>query len=266
MEQLIVPTFVAWLVTNGLWVKQASFILMKGSIFQGLRDRIDAGAKRETSKSTNPVRAWYLFWFNLFDCNLCMTTQVGIWTVGLPTAVGTHLRWPHPFELLLQTTIAWPVETLLFLMSGFMIGVAIGAVGYAFWKVLEFPDDFTRALYRGLKQHALANSAAQQTDKPSSPAPSTNGEFTTVTSEALEHLKRSLNACKLIQCPTRRSDCKQDVKITWLHRFSAHDRRRLETARAWTALRDATESKPGSERWGRAVTTLQEEHVVITNE
>lgn len=262
MEQLIVPVFIVWLVTNGLWVKQASFILMKGSIFQGLRDRIDAGAKRENLKLTSITRAWYLFWFNLFDCKLCMTTQVGIWTVGLPTAVGAHLRWPHPFEMLLRTTLAWPLEALLFLMSGFMIGVASGAVGYAFWKVLEFPDAFTRALYRGLKQHAVANPAAQQT--PILPAPSTNGEFTTVTSEALEHLKRSLNACKLIQCPTRRSDCKQDVKITWLHRFSAHDRRRLETARAWTALRDATESKPDSEWWQGAVATLREEHIVIT--
>jgi hypothetical protein len=82
-------------------VKQASYILMHGSIFTPLRDWIGNGMRRN----------WLGFekLNELFTCKVCMSTQVSIWLVGLPLFLDYMASWSRISAIAMSSLVIFAV-------------------------------------------------------------------------------------------------------------------------------------------------------------
>lgn len=99
----------------GVAVKQASYILMHGSIFLTLRQRIESGM--------NEDRFGFEKLNELFTCKVCMNTQVAIWLVAVPLM----------FSGLLPN-MPWYCTVATFLLVAF----AVSGLAVWFWNLSEF--------------------------------------------------------------------------------------------------------------------------------
>lgn len=121
-------------VLLALAVKHVTMILLEGSIFGGLRSairiRMEGG-----SRSFRQLH-------ELFSCRLCMSTQVSMWFVGVPTLLILHRRG---LKILLHAGIS-PVEAwITLLLGGFLWAMAIASVAYFLLQYAEFhPRRFRR--------------------------------------------------------------------------------------------------------------------------
>lgn len=134
----ILGLLLVFLIVFGLAVKHAAFILMYGSIFDWLRNGIARQLRlAETKKPHSPVHLFWIKMHELFTCNLCLTTQMGIWLCGLPVAIFLHLRWPHPFELLAGRELLLAGEVTLFLLTVFILAMVAAAAAMVLWYATE---------------------------------------------------------------------------------------------------------------------------------
>jgi len=111
--------------------KQVTRILLEGSIFNFLREHI---ANMMFAQKGQGGMAEFLSYklYVLFDCPFCMTSQVGIWLVGLPL---TLLIWNS-----ISMKGAWAKKATVFFFSIFMIGMASSSLGFFFWNVFDYPQ------------------------------------------------------------------------------------------------------------------------------
>lgn len=125
------------LIVSGLAVKQAAFILLYGSIFDWLRKGINKKMKTAESKGSK----WFWEKANeLFTCILCMATQVAIWMCAVPFIILLHIRYPHPFELVLQNQLPFSLEIFFACLLAFIVSMAIAGVSMAIWNFSEYPS------------------------------------------------------------------------------------------------------------------------------
>jgi len=126
-----VKTFNAILLTVllALAVKQLSYALMQGSVFQPLREYVRTKMRQG---------AWGFETLNeLLTCKLCTTMEVSLWCVTLPmVALGAHfdaaadLLGAHSSPLLL-----WG----LLILGSFLYGMAVSGLALGLWNLLEYP-------------------------------------------------------------------------------------------------------------------------------
>lgn len=116
----------------GLAVRQISFILINGSVFQWLRGLL----RRKAYKSS-----WPWLWgkgHELFTCNICMTAQVAIWFAGAPITLGVYAKWPHPITAFLSIQLPFVVEAGVALWLWFVLSMAFAGAAMGWWWVLSY--------------------------------------------------------------------------------------------------------------------------------
>lgn len=175
MTDKIVVALALWLV-SAFAVKQASYILMNGSVFEWLRIWIVRGAQGRS----------FLFGKlrDLFNCNLCMTTQVTLWAVA---PAGTVMAYQH---LNLET---WQVPLAFMAIVFGVSGLAIGV-----WNFTEFRRKHFEAQAEYYEQKiALLQDRLYK-----------GGVFKLISQNHFDEvLDRIEYACKGITCPYRYRDC-----------------------------------------------------------
>lgn len=144
----------SFLVFAGLADKSIAYILMRGSIFEWLRQAIEQRKDRGS----------WLFskLYDLFSCNLCMTAQVAIWFFAVPLAIVT---WGlHPLRYLLSEEMSLVTEVFLTFFTGFLLAMAIAAVAKAMWEAFEYlpARAEAEALYRAKIVHLVARIAQNE--------------------------------------------------------------------------------------------------------
>lgn len=135
---ILVGLFVA-----GLAVRQIAYILMHGSIFAPLRERIGLWMD-EGNLLAEKLN-------ELFTCKVCMTAQMAIWTVALPTTLSITLA-RHPLRTLLGNGLSWSSEVWLTLLAGFLLAMAVAAVAVGCWNLIEFLPNKQEAIRRRHEQ------------------------------------------------------------------------------------------------------------------
>lgn len=129
------------LLVFGLAVRQIAYILMHGSLFEGLRCTI-----QEKMESEN----WFFEKLNeLFTCKVCMTAQVAIWFVGIPLMVLAVFRSDTTLLLLAMAPL---LMIPMFLLGAFLLAMAVAAVALLFWDFIEFRSKKFETLRRNYKE------------------------------------------------------------------------------------------------------------------
>lgn len=129
-----------------LAIKQLSYALYSGSVFEPLRSEVGRRMHRGD------------FGFNtlnqLLTCKLCVSMQMSLWFVTLPMLViGLRTDALH----FLFSGIALPVDTVVMIVLGsFLYGMAISGMGLGLWIFLEYPA-------KRFEETALRLHVAQQT-------------------------------------------------------------------------------------------------------
>jgi len=115
------------LIVLGLAVKQISYVLVYGSIFDWIR-RLAKQGMESGVPGARKLR-------ELFTCTLCVTTQLAIWLIGLPTGyeVFTHeAALPlHPAALIGRLIYA--------IAAGAIAAFAVGGVATKLMVKTEYP-------------------------------------------------------------------------------------------------------------------------------
>ncbi len=132
---LIVISFVL-LPLFSLAVKQISFILINGSIFEPFRRKIN---KKFNSSKNGFTKSFWKKINELLACNLCLTAQVSIWVIAMPFFTVLYLNNHHflinYFDL--KIDYLWEISFNLFVI--FIFSMAVSALAYGFWILLEYP-------------------------------------------------------------------------------------------------------------------------------
>lgn len=169
----------AFLLLAGLAVARISSILMNGSIFGSFREFLAAGADGDLDVQQTGydccTDTYYNEYFGdlvgwrkyvvppiaklaspwafgklkeLFECDLCMTTQVSIWFVAVPTTIvvwTTHVvRYAFGYSGF--------GELMLVLLAGFLVAMAVSGVGRFLIYALDFPRKATEELTRYISE------------------------------------------------------------------------------------------------------------------
>ncbi|KND48883.1 MAG: hypothetical protein AB200_00450 [Parcubacteria bacterium C7867-005] len=184
MLSVLVVLLFGWLV-SAVAVKQASYILIHGSIFESLRNWIEDGMHRE----------WFGFekLRELFTCQLCMTTQVSIWLVAIP--------------LLLSGRV--PAVGFVETVAGFAVTVfAVSGLAIWFWNLSESGPKRLEAdrkrydqIIISLRKEISSGAPPEQTSAPSSYMDRE------MFGRLLDHIE---SACKGHGCGYSRRDCRRE--------------------------------------------------------
>jgi len=214
------------IVPLGLAVRQLAFALLKGSIFQPLRDYIRIG-QREGRFGFGKLN-------QLFTCQLCMSMQCSIWTVALPLIIVGYLAgvtvWVpsvvgHFADAALWFTGAWhPVLGWFVLLLGvFMYAMAVSGVALGFYNRIEYSAtryevllgkfDSAKAEIEGLR---LALSQAEAGQTATATVSITPDEFRVL----VDRLNRE---CEDIGCPHRRRACRLYEIKAWVQEWAGDD-------------------------------------------
>lgn len=212
---MFVAVFVGLFVA-GLAVRQMAYILMHGSIFGPLRERIgrwmDDGSG--LAEKLN----------ELFTCKVCMTAQVAIWTIALPLIVTGRLTgWT--LGTLLGARLPWLAEVPLTMLVGFVLAMAVAAIAVGFWNLIEFRPSQQEALRQRYEadlaalRHQLA--VTRRTSSEVAPhvpqSPFSFADFATIVA-AVE------KGCRGIGCGYARRDCREDTLIEQLRDWATASR------------------------------------------
>lgn len=209
--QFNTPTILFVLVfffLSAVSVKHISYILMHGSVFNGLRKII---RKRAQDKKFGFAKL-----NQLFTCKVCMNTQMSIWCVALPVAFSGIL----PHELLEYPSLG----ILFFLILIFSVsGLAVLFWNISEYQVLEFERQIKNyeAELRILRLAALGHSGPD----------SGGAEPSCIT---LDQLKKILNEissrCDDIGCGYTKRDCRVETLRKVSERIHSKGDKRLATA------------------------------------
>lgn len=123
------------LLIFGLAVRQMSFILFFGSVFESLR----TGIKKKLESTAKGTKSEW-FWLKtnqLFTCHLCMMAQVAIWTTAFTLIVLT-ISMPHFLIKLIGFRVDLFPEIILNVGFTFIFAMSIAAVAMGFWNLIEF--------------------------------------------------------------------------------------------------------------------------------
>jgi len=212
---------IAYLLIMGLAVRQISFILMFGSIFEWLRYGV---IKRQMKRAKSGLAK--MVWgklHELFTCNVCMTAQVSIWFCALPTTVAIHLRFRHPAEQLLATNLPMVVEIGIALFAGFMIAMSMAAVALGIWNALSYLPKRLTAEQQYYVQAAKTGHRVQTAETVSQIDSITPEQSDTGLHEVFqfEHFQTILanvgSKCASIGCSAVRGECRVTEKKSQLH-------------------------------------------------
>jgi hypothetical protein len=123
-------------VTAAFAIKQMSYIIVNGSIFNWIRDGFKRGM-RDNVPGSETLHA-------LFTCTLCMTTQLSLWLVTLPTLVVLFVGVVD-----LQFLPAEGIARFLYTVGfGLMLGFGVGGLATIFMTRTEYPPTKYQRLYR----------------------------------------------------------------------------------------------------------------------
>ncbi|MFC1598820.1 hypothetical protein ACFL2U_02325 [Patescibacteria group bacterium] len=211
---------IAFLLVFGLAVRQISFILMFGSVFDWLRYGV---IKRQMKRAESGFAKQFWGKANeLFTCNVCMTAQISIWFCALPTTIAIHLRFRHPAEQLLATNLPLVVEIGLALFMGFMISMSVAAVALGLWNALSYlPKRLTaeQKYYDQAAKHGtrIKNAETVATVETAVELPAEVGLHEVFTFEDFQTVLFSVGTkCASIGCGAVRGDCRRGEKSNQL--------------------------------------------------
>lgn len=145
------------LLASALAVKHMAYVLIVGNIFQPLRTWIQ-------DQENNPWQSeprWLLFrkLRVLFSCNLCMCTQLSLWTVAVPTSYVAHKRYGHIVRDLAGGSLPWGTEWLLALLATFLFAMFVAGLAMMIWRVTEFPQEYAERMAQ-FREQELFNELA----------------------------------------------------------------------------------------------------------
>ncbi|MBI4173574.1 MAG: hypothetical protein HY519_02530 [Candidatus Aenigmarchaeota archaeon] len=116
---------------GGRAVRQTSCLLIHGTILKWLRDF----KWRSLVNKTRLGKWFFAKWDELFDCPLCMNTQVALWLVGVPVAAFDH------FVLRALASLRPDIPLLLDLASSAFIGYfawqAVACEAMVVWNTMS---------------------------------------------------------------------------------------------------------------------------------
>lgn len=145
-------TVVVLVLAAGLAVKHMAYILINGNIFQELRTYwLTTSQEAPGAFKRKLFRKSYV----LFSCNLCMTMHVAMFAIVLPTAVMVHFKHSHALEFYLRTSLPWFIEWPVTVFVAFLFAVVVAALAMLWWRVTEFPQEYTQAMV-ALREQELA--------------------------------------------------------------------------------------------------------------
>ena len=140
-----------------LAVKQLSYALMQGSWFDPLRKRIRAGMR--------DGRPGLVTLSELFSCKLCMTMQVSLWFIMIPTfVVAMYADVAHS-----TLGVGSYVGATLTLLFSFLYAMGVSGMALGLWIYLEYPAKRYEALALELSEarETIADlQAALEIDQP----------------------------------------------------------------------------------------------------
>jgi hypothetical protein len=139
--------WVLFLLTAALAVKQASYVLVYGSIFNWIRNGFKAGMRSRIFGSR--------LLHALFTCTLCMTTQIALWLVALPIALVVFF-YGADFGLALYPTDSTG-RILYAVVSGFCGGMAVAGLATVFMTRTEYPPNRFDELFRKYQELETEN-------------------------------------------------------------------------------------------------------------
>jgi hypothetical protein len=207
---------IVFLLVFGLAIRQISFILMFGSVFEWLRYGV---IKRQMKLAKSGLAK--MFWgkaHELFTCNVCMTAQISIWFCAIPTTIAIHFRFRHPAEQLLATNLSLFVEIGIALFMGFMIAMAVAAVALGLWNALSYLPKRLTAEQKYYDQAAKVGHRIQTAETVAQvnstiEIPTNVGLHEVFTFEDFLGVLSSVGTkCASIGCGAVRSDCRRGEK------------------------------------------------------
>lgn len=122
-------TFTVVTLLLALAVKQLSYALMQGSLFEPLRRYIRDGMRRD--------QRGFEILSELISCKLCMTMQVSLWFVMIPVVVAAtyaDLARAH-----LGSTTGPAMAVGFVVLGSFLYSTAVSALALGLWIHLEYP-------------------------------------------------------------------------------------------------------------------------------
>jgi hypothetical protein len=135
-------TAVVLVFAAALAVKHMAYILINGNVFQEVRTYFDLRSQHSrTAAGRKVMRKLYV----LFSCNLCMTAQLSIWTIAVPTAVVAHYRFGNAVEHYVGTDLPPALEWLVGVGATFLFAMVVAALAMIWWRVAEFPQEYIQA-------------------------------------------------------------------------------------------------------------------------
>lgn len=132
---MTVTLFLMSLVILGLAVRQMSFIILFGSIFQSLRDWIAEKYYHSAEYSFN--KRFWLKINQLFTCHLCMTAQVALWTTMFIIIFLTIVK-SHFLINVLEFKVNLFPEVIINIGFIFIFAMATAALAMGFWNLIEY--------------------------------------------------------------------------------------------------------------------------------
>lgn len=153
------------LLAAALAVKHMAYVLLVGNIFQPLRTWIQ---DQEQIRWQSQYR--WLFFRKLrvlFSCNLCMCTQLALWTVAVPASYLAHKRYGHILRGIAGGQLPWGTEWPLTALATFLFAMFVAGMAMAIWRVTEFPQEYAERMAQMREQELFNQLAATvQTSDP----------------------------------------------------------------------------------------------------
>lgn len=173
--RLVLALFIA-----SLGVRHTAYILLRGSIFERLRSSIKDLAGKYTSDVTYSarqywrnysgrryktkelrlrrrltalarqlryygiaVRGWLLGKLDeLFGCYICMTAQLSIWTVAVPTACILFTHYGNPVSVLLSAPASLIATVAIACLGTFLLSLATAGLAVAWWHAIDILETY----------------------------------------------------------------------------------------------------------------------------
>jgi len=191
------------LILLPLAVKEISFILMHGSIFESLR------VKTVKWKSLE----------KLFSCHLCMTAQVSIWFVTMPLFFILFLHNHHflmnNFNLNADCLVE---EIFVNVFACFMFTMGIACLAKFFWDATEYLPQKLKATKDFLDKKIQIDSIMTMNSNVSTVKNKTQvltfKDFTL--SDFYNIIKYLYGKCNHFDCAVERRDCRKQEVFTFL--------------------------------------------------
>jgi len=206
MKNLVLFSCILFLLPIlGLAVKQISFILIYGSIFEPFR--------RKITDKFNSTQKNKFFWEKikeLFSCNLCLTAQVSIWVTTFPLFGILYCDNPHFLIRVLNLNVSIIPEILFNIFVFFIFAMATSASAMALWEILEYLPKKLKFKENFYREKILVESMKEintSIDKKTSHSFSS----TDFTFDDFKILIEKLSPCADFDCGNGRKECREKI-------------------------------------------------------